>query len=317
MRSTLSASQTSSHTFAVRRGGRDLWRRMRRYGPVYLLILPGYGLFLVWTIYPLLDAFAMSFFDWNPNPSATSAWVGLSNYARAFKDPVLYQAFGNVIVYTVVTVAGQLAFGLAVALLLNRRIVARGLFRALYYVPVISSWVIVSFIFSYLFSSQGGLVNYIFGTVLRLIPADQNWLGNTHLALPTIMILGIWKGIGWNMIVFLAALQGIPQELYEAAQTDGATAWAQFRFITLPLLRPIITFLSVVLSIGGLGSFIQFYIMTGGGPLHSTETLLTYAYSNAFSTFDFGYAAALTYIFAAVIFAFAAVQMWISRRQAA
>jgi multiple sugar transport system permease protein len=131
------------------------------------------------------------------------------------------------------------------------------------------------------------------------------------------MILGIWKGIGWNMIVFLAALQGIPQELYEAAQTDGATAWAQFRYITVPLLRPIITFLSVVLTIGGLGSFIQFYIMTGGGPLHSTETLLTYAYSNAFSTFDFGYAAALTYIFAAVIFAFAALQMWISRRQAA
>ncbi len=316
MRSTLSARQ-DSHALATPRAGRDLWKRMRRYGPVYLLILPGYGLFLIWTIYPLLDAFAMSFFDWNPNPSATSAWVGLSNYTRAFADPVLYQAFGNVALYTAVTVAGQLAFGLAVALLLNRKIVARGLFRALYYVPVISSWVIVSFIFSYLFSSQGGLVNYIFGSVLHLITADQNWLGNTRLALPTIMILGIWKGIGWNMIVFLAALQGIPQELYEAAQTDGATAWAQFRYITVPLLRPIITFLSVVLTIGGLGSFIQFYIMTGGGPLHSTETLLTYAYSNAFSTFDFGYAAALTYIFAAVIFAFAALQMWISRRQAA
>lgn len=316
MRSTLSASQ-ASHALAARRSGRDLWKRMRRYGPVYLLILPGYGLFLTWTIYPLLDAFAMSFFDWNPNPSATSAWVGLSNYSRAFADPVLYQAFGNVALYTAVTVVGQLAFGLAVALLLNHKIVARGLFRALYYVPVISSWVIVSFIFSYLFSSQGGLVNYIFGSVLHLIPADQNWLGNTRLALPTIMILGIWKGIGWNMIVFLAALQGIPQELYEAAQTDGASAWAQFRYITVPLLRPIITFLSVVLTIGGLGSFIQFYIMTGGGPLHSTETLLTYAYSNAFSTFDFGYAAALTYIFAAVIFAFAALQMWISRRQAA
>lgn len=316
MRSTLSASQ-ASRALATRRAGRDLWKRMRRYGPVYLLILPGYGLFLTWTIYPLLDAFAMSFFDWNPNPSATSAWVGLSNYSRAFADPVLYQAFGNVALYTAVTVVGQLAFGLAVALLLNHKIVARGLFRALYYVPVISSWVIVSFIFSYLFSSQGGLVNYIFGSVLHLIPADQNWLGNTRLALPTIMILGIWKGIGWNMIVFLAALQGIPQELYEAAQTDGASAWAQFRYITVPLLRPIITFLSVVLTIGGLGSFIQFYIMTGGGPLHSTETLLTYAYSNAFSTFDFGYAAALTYIFAAVIFAFAALQMWISRRQAA
>jgi multiple sugar transport system permease protein len=316
MLSTRSASQTG-RAFAVWPRSHDLWKRVRRHGPVYLLILPGYGLFLTWTIYPLLNAFVMSFSDWNPNPGATSPWVGLSNYARAFADPVLYQAFGNVLAYTAVTVIGQLAFGLAAALLLNRKLVARGLFRALYYVPVISSWVIVSFIFSYLFSSQGGFVNYIFGTLLHLIPPDQNWLGSTRLALPTLMILGIWKGIGWSMIVFLAALQGIPHELYEAAQTDGASAWAQLRYITVPLLRPIITFLSVVLSIGGLGSFIQFFIMTGGGPLHSTETLLTYAYSNAFSTFDFGYAAALTYIFAAVIFAFAALELWISRRQAA
>lgn len=291
--------------------------RLRRYAPVYLLILPGYALFLVWTMYPLLDAFAMSFFDWNPNPSATSTFIGLANYTRAFKDPVFYQAFGNVFAYSIVTVLGQIVFGLGVALLLNRKMAARGFFRALYYIPVISSWVVVSFIFSYLFSSQGGLVNYLLGVVLHLIPTDQDWLGSTTLALPTIMILGIWKGIGWNMVVFLAALQSIPVELYESAQTDGATRWNQFRYITLPLLRPIITFVSVVLSIGGLGTFIQVFIMTQGGPLHSTETLLTYAYTNAFSTFDFGYAAALTYIFAAVIFAFAILQIWLSRRQAA
>lgn len=291
--------------------------RLRRYAPVYLLILPGYALFLVWTMYPLLDAFVMSFFDWNPNPSATSTFLGLANYTRAFKDPIFYRAFGNVVAYTIVTVIGQIVFGLAIALLLNRRMAARGVFRALYYIPVISSWVVVSFIFSYLFSSQGGLVNYLLGGVLHLIPADQDWLGSTTLALPTIMILGIWKGIGWNMVVFLAALQGVPVELYESAQTEGATSWNQFRYITLPLLRPIITFVSVVLSIGGLGTFIQVFIMTQGGPLHSTETLLTYAYTNAFSTFDFGYAAALTYIFAAVIFAFAMLQIWLSRRQAA
>lgn len=291
--------------------------RLRRYAPVYLLILPGYALFLVWTMYPLLDAFVMSFFDWNPNPSATSTFIGLANYTRAFKDPVFYQAFSNIVAYTAVTVAGQIILGLGVALLLNRKMAARGMFRALYYIPVISSWVVVSFIFSYLFSSQGGLVNYLLGVVLHLIPADQNWLGSTSLALPTIMILGIWKGIGWNMVVFLAALQSIPVELYESAQTEGANSWNQFRYITLPLLRPIVTFVSVMLSIGGLGTFIQVFIMTGGGPLHSSETLLTYAYTNAFSTFDFGYAAALTYIFAAVIFVFAMLQIWLSRRQAA
>lgn len=316
MRSTLAINRPMRAP-ASQPGIQSLWKRMRRYWPVYLLILPGYGLFLLWTIYPLLDAFVMSFFDWNPNPYVTSDWAGLSNYTRAFTDPVFYQAFGNVVIYTAVTVVGQLALGLAVALLLNRKLFARGLFRAIYYIPVISSWVVVSFIFMYLFSSQGGLVDYIFGNVLHLIPPDQNWLGDTHLALPTLMILGVWKGIGWNMVVFLAALQGIPQELYEAAQTDGASGWAQFRYITVPLLRPIITFLSVALTIGGLGSFIQIFIMTGGGPLHSTETLLTYAYTNAFSSFDFGYAAALTYIFAAVIFGFSALQLWISRRQTA
>lgn len=291
--------------------------RLRRYLPIYALILPGYVLFLTWTLYPLLDAFVMSFFDWNPNPRATSTFLGLANYTRVFADPVFYQSLGNVLAYTAITVVGQMALGLGVALLLNRKMAARGLFRALYYIPVISSWVVVSFIFSYLFSSQGGLVNYLFGNVLHLIPPDQNWLGNPSLALPTLMILGVWKGIGWNMVVFLAALQGIPTELYESAQTDGATAWNQFRYITVPLLRPVLTFVSVVLTIGGLGTFIQVFILTGGGPLHSTETLLTYAYNNAFSTFDFGYAAALTYIFAAFIFGFAVLQIWLSRRQAA
>jgi multiple sugar transport system permease protein len=292
-------------------------QRLRRYLPIYALILPGYLLFLVWTLYPLLDAFVMSFTEWNPNPSGTSPFVGTENYTRAFHDPVFFQSFGNVALYTIVTVAGQIVFGLAVALLLNRKMAARGVFRALYYIPVISSWVVVSLIFTYLFSSQGGLVNYIFGNVLHLIPPDQNWLGDLHLALPTLMILGIWKGVGWNMVAFLAALQGIPTELYESAQTEGANSWAQFRYITLPLLRPVITFVSVVLTIGGLGSFIQIFIITGGGPLHNTETLLTYAYNNAFSTFDFGYAAALTYIFAAVVFVLALIQIGLSRRQAA
>jgi multiple sugar transport system permease protein len=310
-------TRRATSSITVKRGSQGLRKRLRRYAPIYLLIFPGYALFLTWTAYPLLDAFVMSFFDWNPNPSATSTFTGLSNYTRAFSDPVFYQAFGNVVAYTAVTVVGQLVFGLAAALLLNQKLAARGLFRAIYYIPVISSWVVVSFIFTYLFSSQGGLVDYMLGTVLHLIPPDQNWLGSTHLALPTLMIMGIWKGIGWNMVVFLAALQGIPPELYEAAQTDGATAWDQFRYITVPMLRPIITFLSVVLSIGGMGTFIQVFIMTGGGPLHSTETLLTYAYTNAFSTFDFGYAAALTYIFAAFIFVLALLQIWLSRRQAA
>jgi multiple sugar transport system permease protein len=287
----------------------------RRLLPIYLFILPGMLLFLIWTLYPLLYAFVMSFFAWNPNPDATSPFVGLTNYTRAFTDPIFWQAFRNVIYYTVVTVIGQIVLGLAVALLMNRQFKARGVYRALYYLPVITSWVVVSIIFAYLFSSPAGPVDWFLGDVLHIIPDTQPWLGSTMLALPMLMILGIWKGIGWNMVVFLAGLQSIPVELYEAARVDGANSWALFRFITLPLLRSVINFVAVILTIGGLNSFIQVFILTNGGPLHSTETLLTYAYTNAFQTFDFGYAAALTYIFAAFAFIFALIQIRLGRKK--
>ena len=125
------------------------------------------------------------------------------------------------------------------------------------------------------------------------------------------MILGIWKGIGWNMVIFLAALQTVPRELYEAAAVDGAGTWARFRFVTLPFLRPTMVFVSVILVIGAFGVFIPMFILTAGGPEHATETLVTYGYTNAFSSFDFGYGAAVTYLFAAFVALFAIVQLWL------
>ena len=310
MHATRSLPARSGATTAARRG-----HALRRLLPIYLLILPGMALFLLWTLYPLFDALVMSFFTWNPNPTGTSTFIGWANYARALADPIFWQAFGNVILYTLGTVPAQMILGLAVALLLDRTLVARGIFRVLYYLPVITSWVVVSFIFEYLFNSQGGPVDWFFGDVLHVIPGSLNWLGSTTLALPTLMILGIWKGIGWNMVVFLAGLQSIPVELYEASQVDGASGWARLRYITLPLLRPVITFVAVMLVIGAFGSFIQMFIMTGGGPEHSTETLLTYGYTNAFSSFDFGYGAAITYIFAAFVFVISLVQIRLLRRK--
>ncbi|GCE05955.1 carbohydrate ABC transporter permease [Dictyobacter aurantiacus] len=290
-------------------------REFRRLLPIYLFILPGMALFTFWTLYPLLDAFVMSFFNWVPNPNMPSTFRGVQNYVQALTDPIFWQAFRNVLSYTIVTVAGQIVSGLAVALLLNRKLVARGLFRVIYYLPVVTSWVVVSLIFAYLFSSDNGPVDWFLGDVLHLIPHNQSWLGNTTLALPTLMILGIWKGIGWNMVMFLAGLQSIPTELYEAARVDGANSWILFRVITLPLLRPTITFMVVILTMGGFGSFIPMYVLTSGGPLHSTETLLTYAFTNAFSSFDFGYAAAITYIFAMVVFVLALMQIRLLQRK--
>lgn len=310
MQATRSLPARTRGTFASR-----AWRASRRLLPVYALILPGMALFLLWTLYPLVDAFVMSFFQWNPNPTGTSTFLGWANYDRALHDPIFWQAFGNVLLYAIGTVPEQMALGLAVALLLNRRLFARGIFRVLYYLPVITDWVVASFIFAYLFSSQGGVVNWLLGDVLHLIPDTTTWLGSTSLALPTLMVLGVWKGVGWNMVMFLAGMQSIPRELYEAAAVDGAGAWARFRYITLPLLRTVATFISVMLTIGAFGSFIQMFILTGGGPEHSTETLLTYGYSNAFSDFDFGYGAAVTYLFAAFVAVFSFFQLWLARRK--
>jgi multiple sugar transport system permease protein len=301
-----------TNTSPPRSQQRRWWLSVRKYLPIYLLIVPGMALFLVWTMFPLIYAFVMSFFQWNPNPAATSPFSGLENYTRALRDPIFYQALRNTFLYTVITVVGQMAAGLAVAVLLNSRIVGRSFFRIFYYLPVVCSWVVVSIIFSYIFST-GGLVDYVFGNVLHLISPQQNWLGDTTLALPTLMILGVWKGVGWNMVIFLAGLQGIPSEIYEAARVDGASSWQLFTRITLPLLRPTISFASVILTIGAFGTFIPMFVLTKGGPLHSTETLLTYAYTNAFSSFDFGYGAALTYMFAALIFVLAIIQIRVTR----
>jgi multiple sugar transport system permease protein len=271
------------------------------------------ALFIAWTIYPLIDALVMSFFNWNPNPAGTSTFIGWTNYTNAIHDPVFWQAFGNVLWYTAGTVPTQMILGLGIALLLDRKLRARAVFRVLYYLPVITSWVVVSYIFEYLFSSQGGLVNWILGDNLHLISDNTAWLGSTSLALPTLMILGTWKGVGWNMVIFLAGLQSIPAELYEAASVDGAGPWARFCHITLPLLRPVVAFVAVMLVIGAFGAFTSMFILTGGGPEHSTETLLTYGYNNAFSSFDFGYGAAITYLFTAFVFSFSVLQLKLLR----
>jgi multiple sugar transport system permease protein len=208
-----------------------------------------------------------------------------------------------------------MVLGLAAALLLDQSIRFRAVFRTLYYLPVITSWVVVSIMFTYLYNSQAGPLNYLLDDVLHIIPTYQLWLGDPNTALPSIATMGIWKGIGWTMVIFLAGLQSIPRELYEAAKVDGAGAIKRFTHITLPLLRPTMTFLVVVLVIGGLNTFIPVWIMTQGGPIHSTETVLTYMYKKAFADIDLGYGAAISYLFTALIFMISVAEIRILRRR--
>jgi len=289
-------------------------RQRRETTTAYLFMLPGLLFFTIFMIYPLLKALQMSLYQWSIMPGRPSQFVGLSNYAQAFEDPVFWIALRNTVLYTLVTVPGQMILAMLVALLLNYIRSGRILFRTIYYLPVITSWVIVSILFKYLFQSPGGLINYLLTDVLHLIAAPIAWLRNPTTAMVPIMSLGIWKGIGWSMVIFLAALQTIPGELYEAAAIDGASRWQRFWHLTLPLVRPTVVFVLVMLVIGGFNVFISVYLITAGGPMKQTEVILSYMYHQAFDFLEFGYGAALSYMLAAIILVLSFLQIRFLRR---
>lgn len=291
-----------------------LTRRQRQALTAYVFLLPGLLLFVTFLLFPLAKAFQMSFYEWSIAPNRPSTFIGAGNYLRAWEDPVAWRALRNTVLYAAVTVPAQMLLAMIVALLLNSIRRGRILFRTLYYLPVITSWVIVSLLFKYLFQSPYGLINHWLVNVLHVVSAPIPWLQQGGTAQVPILGLGIWKGIGWSMVIFLAALQTIPPELYEAAAIDGAGAWQRFWRITLPLMRPTVVFTLVMLVIGGFNVFISVALITGGGPIQKTEVLLTYMYRQAFDFLDFGYGAALSYLLAGLILLLSFLQLRFLRR---
>jgi multiple sugar transport system permease protein len=287
-------------------------RRRRGWVTAYLFLAPGLLLFVALIAYPVLLALRISFFDWKVVKGAVSPFVGLDQYHRALEDPVLRKAAVNTVFYLVATVPAQMAIGMLLAVLLNKAIRGRVVFRALYYLPVITSWVVVSLVFEYLFNTQAGLVNHVLVDWLHL-GHHVDWLGSRWPALVTLSLLGIWKGVGWSMLIFLAALQAVPRELLDSAAVDGAGPVRQFFSVVLPLLRPVIAFVTVMLVIGGFNVFISVFVMTGGGPADDTQVVLTYMYKQAFTFLDFGYGSAIAYLLALVIFALSLAQMRLFR----
>jgi multiple sugar transport system permease protein len=279
-------------------------------------ILPGLALFVVFVIGPMIYSLHVSFYEWNIVHPEHSTWEEWGNYTRALNDPIFRRAAFNTLLYTVVTVPGQIVLGLIVALLLDQPIRGRAAFRVLYYLPVITSWVIVSLLFEYMFNGQAGLMNYVLKDVLHVIQKNILWLADPTLVFVPIHLLGIWKGVGWTAVIFLAGLQSIPDHLHEAAAVDGAGRLARFRYVTLPLLRPTLVFLLVVLTIGGLNAYISFLLMTNGGdPLDLAHSVLTLMYEATFDDLDFGYGAAISYLLTAFVFAISIFQIRLLRRQ--
>ena len=261
------------------------------------LLLPGLLIFAVFTVYPIIRLFWMSFCDWSFGSMIAQPFIGLTNYREVFSDGTFWTVFVNSVVYTLVTVPGQMALGLFTAVLINgvRRFGVT--FRVINYLPVVTSWVIASLVFRYIFNTEG-LLNYFLTKVVGVTSQNVRWLDTRWSGLTVAMILGIWKGVGWNMVVFLAALQQVPADLYEAAEIDGCGAWKKFRFVTLPSIKGTILFALIMLTIGGFNVFTSIKMITGGKPAHQTDTLLTWMYYKAFSTGKFGYSAALSFIMA-------------------
>jgi multiple sugar transport system permease protein len=282
----------------------------------YLFLLPGLALFTLFVVYPMLYSLRISFYDWNIIRPERSAFVGLDNYATILQDPIFRRAVLNTLAYTLVTVPAQIVLALIVALLLDQEIRGRTFFRVAYYLPVITSWVIVTLIFEYLFNSQAGLVNYLLRDVLHLVDEPIRWLADPILTMVPIHLLGIWKGVGWSAIILLAALQEIPADLLEAAAVDGAGPWQRLRHITLPLLRPTLVFLLVVLVIGGLNVYISVLLITDGGrPLDLTHSVLTLMYKETFDRLNFSGGAAISYLLTAFVFVISLLQIRLLRRR--
>lgn len=284
---------------------RETFRLMRKNWTAYLFLAPGLLHFLIFTLFAVGFAFYISFHKWNII-QPDKPFVGFDNYVRLFQDPRFLRAVTNTLTF-MIGVPLNLAAGLAVALLLNTKVRGQAIFRTMFYIPVVTPLVVSSIIWKWVYQGDYGLLNYYllkFGIIAHKIV----WLANPDLALPALIIMMIWGGTGGTMVIFLAGLQGIPEEMYDAAKVDGANALQRLLYITIPLLRPTTFFLLITGVIGTFQIFTEVYIMTNGGPLNRTTTIGYYLYTKAFRELDMGYATAMAFVLFAMIFVFTLIQ---------
>lgn len=270
------------------------------------------GLFF---LLPVVAALGLSLTDFDIYALASLAnlrFVGLANYVRMLQTPLFWQALGNTLYFVVAGVPLSIGVSLGSALLLHSRLACcRSFFRTALFAPVVTSLVAVAVVWRYLFHTRYGMVNFVLG---HLGMSPVNWLGDPHWAMPTIILLAVWKNFGYNMVIFIASLQAIPQGLYEAARIDGASWSRQTRHITLPMLEPTLLLVSILTTAGYFQLFAEPYVMTQGGPLHSTLSVLYFMYEEGFKWWSLGSASAVAFVLFVFMFAFTLLQMRMSRR---
>lgn len=287
---------------------RDMRTRQARAG--YLFILPSLIILCVFVFWPIVQSIILSLHYWKFG-SAVQAWAGLDNYTRLFQDERVGGAFRNTLYYTAVTVPVGMALSLVLALALNEKLPARGLLRAAFFLPVIASFAIVAIVWSFLLDPDIGMIPY---WLKQIGVPSSSWLRDPDWAMPAVILVSIWKTVGFNMVIFLAGIQGIPNTYYEAAKVDGASGRQRFWNITLPLLRPTTLFVLVVSVIGAFQVFDPVYVMTPrGGPLFSTETVVTYIYYQGIQLTDLSYGASLGVVLFVIVFVLTLIQMRLLR----
>lgn len=291
---------------APRRSGRR-WHETRA---AYLFLLPNIIGFLLFSMLPVIATLVISTLNWDLIRSPR--FIGMENYGTLLtEDPIFRQVVGNTIYFVAGVVPISIVLSLMLALAMNNGLRGISLFRAIFFIPVITSSVAVAMLWRWLYNTDFGLINV--GLIAVGLPAIP-WLSSTDWAMPAVIIMAVWKNLGYNMVIYLAGLQGIPPTLYEAAALDGAGWWSRFRDITVPLLGPTTFFILVISIINSFQVFDLTFILTQGGPGIATTTIVMYIYDQAFRFFQMGYAAALAWVLFMVIFMITLIQMRLQKR---
>ena len=289
------------------------WRPDQQW-EAYLFIAPSLIGFTVFVFLAVAASVGISALDWGL--TGPRGFVGLQNYTELLRDRVFWKAFGNTAFYIITIVPLQLALGLAIAVALNEAIRARDAFRMVYFLPVVTTIVAGAIVFRLILSKTGplaGLVSDV-GALLNLPLKLPDMLGSTAYSKWSVVLLTLWKNVGFTMVVYLAALQGVPQELYDAAHVDGASGWQRFRNVTWPLISPTTFFLFILQTIGAFQLFTEPFVMTRGGPAQSSMPVVQYIYDNAFRFTRMGKASAIAWFLFIFIFGFTLVQNIMQRR---
>jgi multiple sugar transport system permease protein len=287
-------------------------------GPAWAFVAPALTVIAVFFLMPVAAAFALSLTDFDLYALADPRnlrFVGLGNYVSLLHTPLFWQALGNTLYFVIIGVPLSIGASLGSALLLDSRLARwKPYLRTALFAPVVTTLVAVAVVWRYLFQTRYGMVNYALGH-LGVAPID--WLGDPHWAMPTIILLAVWKNFGYNMVIFLAGLQAIPEELFEAARIDGASWWRQIWHISLPMLGPTLFMVGILTTAGYFQLFAEPYVMTQGGPLRSTVSVLYFMYEEGFKWWNFGNASAVAFLLFGLIFAATSLLMRLSRAESA